>query len=195
METINQKTARLTQLLIKERSQTPDIMQRVAAHCYAHHGKKLTEYLGNGSAESEKHAFLDAVIQIVEQRQLDALQGTVPEGQTKSAPTAPTPKPEPVKHEVETEEDLPDPDEETETTHKPLIPTQPLTLTERLKMTPSSPAQTSTAQQALAAALAGLMQPKSKALTQEEVERIVDERVNAKLAEVFATIAQVLNKS
>jgi hypothetical protein len=202
METINQKTARLTQLLMKERTTTPDIMQRVAAHCIKVQGKKLTEYLGNGSLESEKHAFLDGIITILEARTFELLEGSVPNGQTKSAPE-PKARPAPVEkaEEEKTEEssedgsDLPDPneDEEEAPAEQPLLPVVKLDLTERLRLPVSTEQRaTSGAASALAAALAGLIPQKNKGLTQEEIEQIVNERVAKKLAEVFGVIAQVL---
>jgi hypothetical protein len=172
METINQKTSRFTQLLMAERPKTLDIMQRVAAHCVQVKGKKLTEFLSNGSPEEEKHAFLDALLQIIETRNFTALTGTVPEGQAKSKSPA-TPKPKVVKVVVVEEEDLPDPYEDDEA---PVVTPTP------------NPAMAG-----LAAALAK-MHTAPKPLTEADVKRIAEQYVNDKFKELMAKFRKAIGE-
>ena len=69
--TYNEKSTELMKLLTPHRS--GNIMQRVQAYVVNKTGKKLTEYLGNGSAEEEKAALLDELITICREEQWDQL--------------------------------------------------------------------------------------------------------------------------
>ena len=98
-ESCNARVAKFTELFMPVRS-IPAIAQRVQGFITARTGgKKLHEYLENGSTEEQKIALLDELNEILEKKDYEKLPKE-PRGQ--AAPTGTVPEPEPAKEETVT---------------------------------------------------------------------------------------------
>lgn len=184
-------------------AKVPGMLQRIQAFCFNSKGKMLSDYLSNGSSESEKIALLTELTGILDRKEYEKLPSS-PAGQagpppaSAPAPVKPVAKPAPVKAPApapvpEPVAITPEPTPIDAGDEDPDVAAAMLAVA-RAKAAAKAKAEAAAKAAAVPVAAPGLTADEVRAIVGDELTIVVRHAVDARISELFSVIVAKLKK-